>query len=482
MLRAVRTASFRLSVLFATIFAACFTILILVTYFATTAAMRSQLRQSIEDDSAALVADARREGALSIVDDVGERLTKSAGNDRYYSLLDADGKKLAGNLENAAELAGWSEKPFDAKNIADPLLLGDDDHELWGRGTALPDGSFIFAGQDAFTVISTQETILQSFAWAMAGALLAAALAGVFASQRFLRRIDAINTTSLAIMDGRLRERIPTKGTSDEMDRLSANLNRLFDSNQALLESLKQVTTDIAHDLRSPLSRLRQTLDAARAGGKNRDEFISAIDAAIEEADSLLATFGGLLRIAQIESGSRKSGFQRLHLSEVVERIARAYQPVAEDMEKGLVSSIQPDVQLIGDRDLLAQMLANLVENAIRHTPRLAKISVKLESDGNGTVLEVADSGPGIPKAERQKVFERFYRLDASRTTAGSGLGLSLVAAIANLHEIRISLEDNRPGLRVTMTIPKVDGEDFPLAYGPLERKAVERLPNPGDP
>ncbi|MGE3875898.1 MAG: sensor histidine kinase, partial [Parvibaculaceae bacterium] len=379
--------------------------------------MRDQLRQSIEDDSAALIADAANEGVLSIVDDVRERLQKNQGGNRFYYLQDGSGRKLAGNLAEAAGLDGWREAPFKSSQVADPSLLGDEDHELWGRGASLPDGSFVFVGQDAYGIISTQEAILQSLGWSMAAAVVIAILAGIFASQRFLGRIDAINTTSQAIMDGRLKERIPIEGTSDEMDRLSANLNRLFDNNQALFDSLRQVTTNIAHDLRSPLSRLRQILDSVNADDKPRKVYRAAIEAAIAEVDNLLATFSGLLRIAQIESGTRKKGFQLVHLSEIVERVARAYQPVAEDLEKELDTHIQPDLQIIGDRDLLTQMLANLVENSIRHTPSDTKIAIRLESRENCIVAEVVDSGPGIPVAERHKVFDRFYRLDASRTT-----------------------------------------------------------------
>jgi signal transduction histidine kinase len=454
MLRTFRTASFRLSVLFAGLFALCFTILMSITYFATTTAMHDQLRRSIEDESAALVADAANESASAIADDVNERLQTSPGANKYYYFRDASGRKLAGNLGQPVGLEGWHEGPFSRTLVADAGLSMDQDHELWGRGTTLPGGSFIFIGQDAYQVISTQEIILQTLIWSAIAAFIIAIVAGIFASQRFLGRIDAINTTSQAIMNGRLKERIPIKGALDEMDRLSANLNRLFDGNQALLESLTQVTTNIAHDLRSPLSRLRQALDSARVEGKPRKIYLAAIETAIDEADTLLATFSGLLRIAQIESGSPKSGFQLVYFSEIAERVARAYQPVAEDMDKTLTTLIEPELEITGDRDLLTQMLANLIENAIHHTPAQTRIHLKLERDRHEIVAMVSDSGPGIPPEERQKVFERFYRLDASRTAPGSGLGLSLVAAVASLHDIRIELSDNHPGLRAVMRIP----------------------------
>jgi signal transduction histidine kinase len=269
-----------------------------------------------------------------------------------------------------------------------------------------------------------------------------------------LRRIDDINNTSLAIIDGRLKERIPVRGTSDEIDRLSANLNRLFDSNQSLLESLRQVSSNIAHDLRTPLSRLRQGLEEARAQTGNQTSYEAAIDAAIAESDQLLATFAALLRIAQIESGSRKAGFKTVDLTGVFERVANALQAVAEDQGKDLVSVLEPNVKFHGDGELLLQMAVNLVENAIRHTPPGTRIVLSLANSSGAIAASIADSGPGIPVEQREKVFEHFYRLDTSRATAGNGLGLSLVSAAATLHGIGISLHDNKPGLKVLLSFP----------------------------
>ena len=451
MLRLARTASFRLPVLFAAIFGACFTILILVTYFTASSAMRAQLRGLVDEDMRALVAEMTNEGQTALIAEINERLQDTGSVSDYYYLADRNGKKLAGNLDYMARFEGWREARFSAREIHDGNIAGDEGHELWGKGMILADGLFLFAGQDAVAVVVAQQAILSAFVWSMAIALLVAVAAGIYASRRFLNRIDAINVTSSAIMDGRLKERIPVKGASDEMDQLSANLNRLFDGNQKLLESLKQVTTNIAHDLRSPLSRLRQGLEAAKLSGGSRKAYATAVDDGIEEADKLLATFSSLLRIAQIESGSRKAGFRPIDLSETVERVASAYRAVAEDQVKQLQAAIEPAVYVVGDRDLLVQMFANLVENAIRHTPDQTDIVMKLASDKDGIVAEVTDTGPGIPATERDKVFERLYRLDASRSTPGSGLGLSLVAAVAVLHDIQVTLADNQPGLRVIM-------------------------------
>ena len=463
MFRLAKTASFRLPVMFAAIFGACFTILILITYFTASSAMREQVRRFIEEDTRAILAEVATDGQHSIVTDINERLQDPEGPSDYYYFADSSGKKIAGNLEYIAPFEGWREAKFSARDLHNNEIAGGEDHELWGKGTILADGSFLFAGEDAYSVIVAQDAILESFAWSMAIALLVAIAAGIFASKRFLGRIDAINVTSSAIMDGRLKERIPIKGTSDEMDRLSANLNKLFDSNQKLLESLKHVTTNIAHDLRSPLSRLRQGLESVRISGGPKKAYEAAVDSGIEEADRLLATFSGLLRIAQIESGSRKAAFRSLDLSDIVELVAGAYKAVAEDQCKKLHATIEPAVQITGDRDLLVQMFANLVENAIRHTPNQTEIALKLASDKTGIIAEVADSGPGIPAGERDKVFERLYRLDASRSTPGSGLGLSLVAAVGALHGIEITLTDNHPGLRVILKFPST--EVFPAAF-----------------
>jgi signal transduction histidine kinase len=452
--RLFKTASFRLSVLYGAIFVICFVILLFITYWTATAALRDQIRTKITEDIQALATEAATDGTHSVIQDIEERLKFAGSAIGYYFLNDKQGGKLAGNLDRIKTQDGWQEAPlsdFIAAKSGDQL---DEDHELWGQGIRLPDGAFLFVGQDAFRVLSVQEAIIESFAWSAGIAFFLAAFAGVAVSQGFLRRIDAINTTSLAIIDGRLKERIPVRGTADEIDRLSMNLNRLFDSNQALLESLRQVSTSIAHDLRTPLSRLRQGLEEARQKTGNAKAYEGVIESAISEADQLLATFSALLRIAQIESGTRKAGFKTVDLTGVYERVANAYRPVAEDQGKELFVSLAPEIVYQGDAELLLQMIANLLENAIRHTPPQTRIELTLARDSSGITAVIADSGPGIPPELREKVFERFFRLDASRATEGNGLGLALVHAVAVLHGIKISLQDNRPGLKVILGFP----------------------------
>lgn len=452
--RLLQTASFRLTAFYGLLLIACFILLLSVSYWTLTSALRDQIRTKVEEDLHSLSIEANTDGNAAIVQDIADRLRLTGNPVGFYYLVDMNGEKLAGNLDNFQRNLGWQEVPF--TGVTATLLEGliDQDHQLWGEGRRLPDGGFLFVGQDAVRALAAQETILNSFAWSAGIALLVAAAAGLVLSLRFLRRIDSINETSQKIMTGKLHERIQPHGTSDEIDRLSANLNRLFDSNEALLESLKQMGTSIAHDLRSPLTRLRQGLEETRLKSVSARQYKQAVDQAIEDTDHILSTFSALLRIAQIESGTQRSGFATCDLSGLVEKITTIYIPVAEDSQKAIIADIAPGLFFQGDGHLLLQLFANLIENAISHTPAGTKIYVTLDMDQSQARFTISDNGPGIPEQQRSRVFERFYRLDNSRSTPGNGLGLALVTAVAELHGITISLDDNSPGLRVTLLFP----------------------------
>ena len=449
--RLFKTASFRLSALYGTVFAACFAALLFVTYWTTTTALRDQMRMEIADRIEAISSEAAADGTATIVLDINERTNSASKSIGYYYLSDGKGLKLAGNLDGIVAKDGWQEIALGEGPTVNSTWSPDEDHQLWAQGIHLADGSFLLVGQDAYRVLAAQEAIINSFAWSAGIAFLLTAIAGIGLSQGFLRRIDNINMTSLAIIDGHLKERIPVHGTSDEIDRLSTNLNRLFDSNQALLQSLKQVSSNIAHDLRTPLTRLRQGIETALTKSGTKKSYEDAMHSALEESDQLLATFAALLRISQIESGSRKTGFKILSLSDLFDRVINAYRAVIEDDDKQLKTLVDPELNYYGDGELLLQMVANLVENAIRHTPAQTEICIHLEKTAQGAIAYISDSGPGIPIEQRDKVFEHFYRLDASRTTPGNGLGLALVAAVCNLHGIKILVDDNKPGLKVVL-------------------------------
>jgi signal transduction histidine kinase len=306
-------------------------------------------------------------------------------------------------------------------------------------------------GEDLFPIGEVKEAIVGAFFWAFALTILLAAAGGGVVSLGFLRRIDAINRTSRAIIKGRLSDRVPTRGTGDELDRLAVNLNEMLDRVQTLMESLRQVSNDIAHDLRTPLSRLRQRLEDMRLHARDNPDYEAAVDQVIADTDSILETFSALLRIAQIEAGTRREAFSTLDLSALCQSIVQTYEAVAEDGGRILRAEIAPGIRVCGDRDLLTQMFANLIDNAICHTSAGTRVELTLKQGHSGPVACVSDTGRGIPYEDRDKVLRRFYRLERSRSTPGSGLGLALVAAVAEIHGIAVTLAGNQPGLEVTL-------------------------------
>jgi signal transduction histidine kinase len=451
--RQLNTTSFRLGALCAFIFALCFAVFLFFTYLTTSKVLVDQIHTRVNDDLNAFMTEATTDGTQTVVQDINERISRTSATTTYYYVSDADNQKLAGNIKSLKNTQGWQEIDFE---LGSPVTMNpDEDHQIWGQGQILKDGSFIFVGQDAFRVLAAQEAIINSFLWSGGLAILLAVLAGLAVSLSFLSRIDDINKTSLSIIDGHLKYRIPLRGTSDEIDKLSANLNRLFDSNASLMESLKNVSTNIAHDLRTPLSRLRNKLEDAQATAKTPAQFRKHIASALNDSNQMLSTFAALLRIAQIEAGTRKSAFTNLDLSAVFERVANVYQAVAEDEGKIFFAEIEPNISCHGDSELLLLLIVNLVENAIRHTPPKTTITLSLHRAQSARAT-VSDNGPGIASDLHEKVFERFGRLEESRTTPGNGLGLALVAAIAELHHTKIILSDNHPGLIATFSLPTV--------------------------
>ena len=448
--RIFKTASFRLSVFYGGIFAIGFGFVLVVTYWSATHALKEQIRAEVNNDFQDLVRSSANEGIASIAEEIAERAQMPPGSRTYYFLADSNGSKIAGNFLATKQVDGWQEISLPDEKAVELSLSTDEDHILWGQGEHLRNGGYLFVGQDAHRVLTEQEAIVDAFIWSALGSLIFVIIAGLRVSQLFLRQIDAISSTSEAIMEGNLKNRIPVKGTLDEFDRLSLNLNRMLDYNQTLLDALKNVTANIAHDLRTPLSRLRQELEEARHNSAGAPiSAINHINSAIRESEQLLETFAALLRISQIESGAKKSGFRDLDLSEIFMTIAEAYKPVAEDAGKQFKFDIAPHIHFLGDRNLLIQMLSNLVENSINHTQENTKIELQLSITEGVLTGCLKDTGPGIDPSEYEAVFRQFYRVKGNQKVSGTGLGLSLVSAIANLHGIKIVLSNNNPGLAV---------------------------------
>ena len=449
-----RSTSFRLLAWYAAVFGASVAILFLIVYWITITAFDDQLSDSVEREAEVLVELYRSRGLNPLVRAIELRTVELRPPRRYYLLQDATGKRIAGNLPPMKPLEGERILPVSSL-LADRSAIPDepaDAYPIVAHGRLLANGGFLLVGESRYRAVTAREAIVQALAWGIAITVLLAAAGGAALGVGFLRRIEEINRTTRSLMDGDLGKRVPASGSGDEMDQLAVNLNAMLDRIQVLMESLKRVSDDIAHDLRTPLSRLRHQLEAARgrtpAGGD------PIIEQSIAEVDAILETFSALLRISQIEAGARRAAFSEVDLAGIVSTVSDAYAPVAEDRNqrlKTLVANVSP---ISGDRELLTQMVSNLIDNSMHHCPPGVDISVGLAQEDGAAVLRIADTGPGVPPGEREKVFRRFYRLEASRTTPGSGLGLALVKAVADLHGASVELSDNRPGLCVTIRFP----------------------------
>ncbi|MGE0668138.1 MAG: ATP-binding protein [Sphingomonadales bacterium] len=303
-----------------------------------------------------------------------------------------------------------------------------------------------------------REAIDSLFVRAALGTLVAAVLLGgaigALMTRRFLSRIDEITSTVVDIMGGQLSSRVETRDTNDELDRLAASLNAMLDRIDFLVTETREVTNSVAHDLRTPLSRLARRLEEARenAGTGEGDQ---ALELAIEESAGILETFNAILGIAQIEAAMSAKAFTAVRLSDILATLGEAYGPLAEEEGRPFEIDVPAGVEVRGDRALIMQMVSNLIENAMKHTPEGTPVRLRLDRTGGRVRIIVEDRGRGIPPEARDRVFDRFVRLEVSRTTPGNGLGLSLVAAVAKLHHIQVALEDAGPGLRVVLTFPR---------------------------
>ncbi|MCW5733861.1 MAG: HAMP domain-containing histidine kinase [Enhydrobacter sp.] len=446
--RILRSATFRLALVYAGLFVVSAGVLFATVFVIATAALQSDMQAVLRTEALQLAEIHRRSGLLGLAEQVTRRMNFRTRGPIYYLVQAPTQQVVVGNLPGMPPVDGVVDFVRD-RAAGDPE---DARSKLTGFGLTLRDGSFILVAQDAGRLIDMQHAIIQAFAWAGALTLLLAIGGGILLGSNFVRRIDTIGRTSRAIMEGDLAARIPVRGNNDEIDQLVVGLNAMLDRIQQLMDGLRQVTSDIAHDLRTPLGRLRQRLEDARERATTTAEYEAATEAAIAEADGLLDIFSALLRIAQIEAGARTSAFAEVDLSSLLRSIVDAYAPSAEDAGHKLDAAIEGSVTIIGDRQLLAQLFSNLVENALAHTPPGSTVRLTLRKTANGFEAQVVDNGPGIPEAEREKVFDRFYRLDRSRTTKGSGLGLALVKAIASLHGLSLALKDNNPGLAVVVS------------------------------
>jgi signal transduction histidine kinase len=394
---------------------------------------------------------------LVIVVDVRSRRPGSS----LYLVTTPSGEGLAGNVGSlepgVLDRPGWLETNYHRLESPEGT-----EHRALVRVVQLPGGFHLLVGRDLEERERLFGIVVNAGQWSLALVIVLGLVGGFFVSRRVLSRIDAMTGTAQTIMAGDLSGRLPVAGTGDELDRLADHVNAMLERIEALMRGLKEVSDNIAHDLKTPLTRLRNRCEQALRSATGEASYRAALESTIAESDDLIRTFDALLMIARAESGQARDNMTEFDASEIARDVGDLYEPVAE--EKGIALKIEAPgaAPVRGNRELVSQALANLIDNAIKYAGPSGKLNgvpseivVRAGDDGERITLSVADRGPGIPDADRGRVVERFVRLEQSRSEPGSGLGLSLASAVARLHGGELKLEDNHPGLRTTIALPR---------------------------
>lgn len=450
LIRLLETSTFRLALIYLALFGVSALALLGFLYVSTAVVMKQQTEDTINAEITGLKEQYQIRGLIGLEQVIERRSAANPNRDSVYLLTDPFGRRIAGNIDEWPTAApgpdGWVS--FEVHLSPDGEVLRS--YRALGETFLLPGAFRLLVGRKVEELLKVQSLLQKAIGWGVGLTLVLGLVGGFLMSRGMLSRIDAINRTTEQIMAGEMSQRIPLKGSRDEFDVLAGNLNAMLDQIERLLQGMREVTDNIAHDLRTPLNRLRSRIEVALLGNPDRGDARVLLEQSLADADAMIQSFNALLSIARAEAGSERAAFEPVDLCEIGRDLADLYGPLAE--EKGLTfeTSCPPRLMLQGNRHLLAQALANLLDNAIKYTPPGGKVVLCGQP---GPVITVADTGPGIPAAERERVLERFVRLDADRSTPGNGLGLSLVDAVAKLHGASLRLEDNHPGLRVSLAL-----------------------------
>jgi signal transduction histidine kinase len=452
----LRTTAFRLTLVYLTVFA-LFAVFLLA-YFAwnTRRLITEQITQTVDAEITGLAEQYRQGGIRRLVFVVDARSRRPGSS--LYLVTTRAGEGLAGNVGSLAtgilETSGWTETAY--RRLDDP---DGAQHHALVRVFQLPAGFRLLVGRDLEERERLHDIVLAAGRWSLAIVIVLGVAGGFFVTRRVLKRVDAMTETTRKIMDGDLAGRLPIAGTGDELDRLATNLNAMLERIEALMHGLKEVSDNIAHDLKTPLTRLRNRCEEALRLAEDESQYRAALESTIEESEALIRTFNALLMIARAESGQARDGMIDFDVAEIARGVGELYEPLADD--KGIHLKVEAPVAtpVHGNRELISQALANLVDNAIKYGAGIngadAEILVTARGEGDRILLAVADSGRGIPAPDRGRAVDRFVRLEESRSQPGSGLGLSLAAAIARLHGGELKLEDNHPGLKTVISLPR---------------------------
>lgn len=436
------SAAYRIALVCSAAFALAILVLGAAVYFAANAEFRRQRDAGIAGESVELARTFTTEGRTELLEAIATREAGGSAHPYGYALFDARGRRVAGGLDTTRPSAGWSDIVFhDPAEGPDPARAS---------ATPLPGGEMLVVAVDSEPLEQIDRTILTLFAAAFAVVLLLGVMGALLLGGYLRRRLARIGDTAQAIVGGDLARRMPIGSRNDEFDALAASLNAMLDRIQQLLDNLRQVSSDVAHDLRTPLARLRGSLEEALAAPADR----LPLKKALRQSDELLSLFAAILRISEIEGGALERSFTALDVAEFARDIGESYLPAIADGGRTLAIDIAEGAMVRGDRELIAQAIINLLDNAQAHTPAGTAITLAATPDGTDVRLSVADDGHGVPEPDRARIARRFVRLESSRTTPGNGLGLNLAAAIATAHGGTLDFADNAPGLRVTITLP----------------------------
>ena len=457
LLRVLRTSTFRLVVAYLLIFALSVGAVLGYTYWQALRLLHAQIEQTIAADVRGIAEQYAINGLPGVMAVLRARMQNRIPAGGLYLLADPQGKPLAGNLPSlpeevrGIEQSGWVDFLIRVSTPAGPRT-----RHVRAYYIRLDDGFHLLIGRDIEQLFQFGRIIRNLLLWVLGLTVLLGVGGGLVLSRNFLRRIDGITASVRSIRAGRLARRVPVEGSGDELDRLAEALNDMLDQIERLMQGMREVSSNIAHDLKTPLTRLKaQAEDALRAGDEGQRR--AALESTIAQADELLRTFNSLLLIARAEAGQARAGFSEVDVAEVAREIAELYEPLVEEQGGRFALDVPARARITGDRQLIAQALVNLLDNALkygRHPEREPEISVSVRPGKDVVDLVVADNGPGVPEEMRDKVKERFVRMDKARSKPGSGLGLSLVASIARLHGGELVLEDNNPGLRAVLRLP----------------------------
>jgi signal transduction histidine kinase len=455
MRRLLQTSIFRIALLYLLLLGVTLAVLLSFIYWSTAGLIERQTDETVQAEIRGLAEQYRDEGLVRLMEVIARRSGPEGSPENVYLLTGPQLQPLAGNLtgwpRDAVAEDGWMEVSLGRQD--DP---SGTPHIIRGRAFELAGGYLLFVGRDTVERGDFRSIVAGALAWSVLPALLLGLVGGALIARYSLSRVDAVRAASEDIVRGDLSRRVPLTGSGDEFDRLAGTINDMLARIETLMGGMRLVTDSLAHDLRSPLTRARSAIEMALRQHADAETYRQALEQTAAELETILRTFEALINIAQAEAGLNRLTLMGLDLSALARDLLEVYQPIAEEAGLELSGEIAADIVIHGHRQLLGQALANLLDNAIKYSAPGGRITLELAASEKGATLAVTDSGPGIPVEQRERVLHRFVRLDDSRGTPGSGLGLSLVAAVAKLHDVDLELVDNDPGLRVTLTFKGV--------------------------